>query len=150
LFDHGKNWKEAAATLKMKPETSRRYYQSWLLIPKDFDHVCLTMHDVLKDRVARNEFKTDVGRELGLTDEEIEQILNRPWGLRHILRSMHGNWKVRLKPSEKELAEFRTWQKMLRRSGKNPAKFLDDVRIVAVLIRSRKRQLRKDKAPWRQ
>jgi len=115
-FDSGKNWVKVAKEHGIKATTCRRYYQTWKKLPKEFEDLYKDALNLLRQNPLK--MVRGLSIKLGLSPEEVEQILLRPWGLRSLLLACYGIKKIDVRTSESEQAALISMERAIRKSGK--------------------------------
>jgi len=104
-FDHGKGPSEAAEFVGVSLHTAYRYHHDWKHQGSYFA-MRYKVAKALRQRSPDLSLETikSLGAELGMSEEEVVERLQRPWGLHKLLR---GQWPNYVEEQEKTNAEAR-------------------------------------------
>ena len=104
-FKGGKKPVEVATMVPISVRTARRYYADWKKLPQNLE----MRYRILKAAYRRtSEFSPEtieaLSSHLGMTEGEVIERLERPWGLKQLLM---GEWPDRRQERERTEAETR-------------------------------------------
>jgi len=122
-----------AEEFDIKLETCRRYYQTWKKMPPDFERVVRDVSKVVHHPGDKSQFADEASQALGISPEEVQQILLRPWGLRSILLASCGLFHIEPAPTEKEKAALLRMRSDIIRSGMTVEQALSSYEAKAML-----------------
>ena len=92
-FDSGKGPAEVSRLAGTSLRTSRRYYADWKKLP---DNMGLRYH-MAKSLWKKSEFREDtieiIASSLGMSEEEVEMRLQKPWGMKQLLMGKWPNYR---------------------------------------------------------
>lgn len=89
-FDHGKRPSEVARLVGVSPRTAYRYFADWKKLPKNLDLRYRMMKTIRKDsQEFSKETVESLSAYLEMSEEEVRERLEKPWGLKHLLM---GKW----------------------------------------------------------
>lgn len=89
-FDGGKGPAEVSPMMEISLRTVCRYFADWKKLPKNLDsryRLVRAMHK--KDPEFSEEIVKSLAAELGMSEEEVMERLQKPWGLKQLLM---GKW----------------------------------------------------------
>jgi transposase len=104
-FDDGKKPAEVAGIIRISKKTARRYFADWKKLPHDLE---ITYRLLKPTRRGTPEFFPETIKSLsaylGMTEEEVLERLDQPWGLKQLLM---GRWPNHHQERERTEAEVR-------------------------------------------
>lgn len=87
-----KDWRPAqvARELCMKPKTAYRYFEDWKKLPKDLETTYKLWRKEIKNHTEFSDRVVELlAKALEMSREEVIQRLQRPWGIKQLLK---GEW----------------------------------------------------------
>ena len=118
-FDKKKSWQAVAKEHGIKPTTCRRYYYTWKKLPERFEERYREIIYRIKDTKNRHTVIKTISKQLGITPMEVEQILQRSWGLKSLLLACYGIKKMEVRLSEREKAALKGIEQDIWESGRS-------------------------------
>ena len=104
-FDQGGRPVAVAATLKMKPATALRYFESWKRLGPQFENRYRFVRKALKnDSGLREDILTQLSKNLEISRDEVLRRLLPPWGLRQMISH---KFPIFFSPEEESEGEYR-------------------------------------------
>ncbi len=135
LFNRGISWQKAAVALSGKPETIRRYHQTWKKLPRYLEPFLEKLSNTLKIPEEKSKVLKTLSTKLGIPVPQVEQILLRPWGLRSLVLSIYGVKTIVPSPKEKELASYAELRRLIIKSGRTPEEVFDYMQLTADIFK---------------
>ena len=129
-FQCGKRPGEVVRMVGVSPRTAYRYFADWKTLPRNLELRYRMMKAV---RNSNREFSEEtiesLGNYLEMSAEEVNERLEKPWGLKQLLM---GKWPDHRREREQSEAELRLRAalsiiNLLQSGGVPPAKILDQL-----------------------
>ena len=129
-FDFGKRPGEVVRMVGVSPRTAYRYFADWKKLPQNLELHYQTMKTVRKsNREFSKETVESLSAYLEMSEEEVNERLGKPWGLRQLLM---GKWPNHCQEREQNEAELRLRAalhviNLMESGGVPPEKILDQL-----------------------
>lgn len=129
-FDFGKRPGEVVRMVGVSPRTAYRYFADWKKLPQNLELHYQTMKTVRKsNREFSKETVESLSAYLEMSEEEVNERLGKPWGLRQLLM---GKWPNHCQEREQNEAELRLRAalrviNLMESGGAPPEKILDQL-----------------------
>jgi len=122
-FDKGKRPALVAREEDIKPRTAYRYFQDWKKLPKNYE----MQYEAFKALKKRDiDFSQEIIKllteGLGMSEEEVIERLEKPWGLKQLIRGKWPNYaRARRQSREESRLEAALWLvNYIERGGLSP------------------------------
>ena len=102
-FDKGKRPAKVAREEGIKPKTAYRYFEDWKKLPKNLEMKYKGFKTLKKSGIDFSEGTIELlGKGLGMSEEEVTERLQKPWGLKQLLMGKWPNYARTKRQSEQE------------------------------------------------
>jgi len=124
-FDLGHGPAKVARDLEANYRTVLRYHADWKKLPPGLQIGYLSLKKLLRTSPgSADRFKNELATSLGITGQEVEAELLRPWGLKRLLLRIHARRRAREK---EKMALARRMVDEADRAGISVSQLADDL-----------------------
>lgn len=140
-FEKGKRPAQVAREENIKPKTAYRYFQDWKKLPKNFEMKYKGFKTLKKSDIDFTEKIIELMTEaLGMSEEEVMECLQKPWGLKQLLMGKWPNHAHARRQSKQETRlETALWIiNFIERGGNSPEIISIKIKTIMELSKSKK------------
>jgi len=122
-FDKGRKPAQVAKEENIKPRTCSRYYQDWKKLPQNLEMEYEALKTLKKRGIDFSEGTVELLTEgLGMSEEEVTERLQKPWGLKQLLMGEWPNYtRTRCQSKQESRLETALWiVNYIERGGNSP------------------------------